>query len=99
MLQFNSKYIIILLIVYLQQIKAHHGHQYYVDYHCDGHYDMDHMPVIKEEPSYRQILLLPKNDAKKPSEEPPPVLQSIFTLMPRCQPGYIWVGTKCRKQV
>lgn len=42
----------------------------------------------------------PTDDA---SPNPPdigvPVVQSIFTILPHCQPGYILVGTRCRKAI
>lgn len=46
-----------------------------------------------------QDVFVKESFATYNTEQPPPVLQSILTVLPRCMPGYILVGIKCRKMV
>lgn len=65
----------------------------------DNHDDRD---IIKPPLTFETGLedISPDMDGlTRNTEMPPPSLQSVFTLLPRCKPGYILVGTKCRKMV
>ena len=97
MLQLFCKILIIFLIIYQHKTQAQHDHPYN-DSHCNGHEADAHGVILMAEPTYRQTQLAANDDKKNP-DTIPPSLQSIFTLDPRCQPGYILVGTRCRKKV